>query len=77
MIEKEYRVIHFDLSTRKLKKLYPGNPKLKELFIGNFRQMLVEQREKRKRVPIREVLAKAQKEVDDDNVGIFPKPVYL
>lgn len=75
MIEKEYRVIHFDLSTRKLKKLYPGNPKLKELFIGNFRQMLVEQREKRKRVPIREVLAKAQKEADEYNAGLGIRPI--
>ena len=156
MIEKEYRVIHFDLSTRKLKKLYPGmdyhqaykdiqkyleekgfehhqwsgyiskeeltpmevsrcttemflkypwirpcakkmnasivpkedfdllqdfddnlrrNPKLKELFIGNFRQMLVERRERRKRVPIREALAKAQKEVDEYNAGLGIRPI--
>ncbi len=156
MDDKEYRVIHFDLSTRKLKKLYPRlnyrqaykdiqkflenngfvhhqwsgyiskepltpletsdctnrllfdypwlrpsarkmnvsivpkenfdaleifdntleeNPELKKSFIEDFRQMLVEQRERRKRVPIREALAKAQKEVDKYNAGLGIQPI--
>ncbi len=155
MADKEYRVIHFDLSTRKLKKLYPGmdyhqaykdiqkflenngfehhqwsgyiskepltplevsdcstrllvdhpwirpcakkmnasivpkdnfdllqnfdenlqrNPRLRERFMENFHQMLVERRERQKRRPMREVFAEAQKAADEYNAKLGIRP---
>ncbi len=155
MDEKEYRVIHFDLKTRKLKKFYPGpdyhqaykdiqkflenngfehhqwsgyiskepltpleasdctnrllfdypwlrpsarkmnitivpkeafdaleifdnalkeNPDLKKSFINDFRQMLIDLKDKQKRRPIKEALAEAQRSADEYNakLGIYP-----
>lgn len=156
MVEKEYRVIHFDLSTRKLKKLYPGmdyhkaykdiqkyledkgfehhqwsgyiskgpltymevsrcttemflkypwirpcakkmnasivprddfdllqnfddnlqrNPRLRDRFIDNFQQMVVDLKDKQNRRPIKEALAEAQKSADEYNAKLGIQPI--